>query len=339
MLAAAIGLVLSIGCTQRPRLERFQWKGGTMGTFFSITVLHSGTPQERFDSLKMAIDAALDRVNRQMSTYIPDSEISRFNNFRDTTDFAVSPEFGLVVKTALQVAVETDGAFDITVGPLVDLWGFGPPGPPQHLPTEEEIVRELERVGYHCLQVTDVTHIRKLNPDVRIDLSAIAKGYAVDLVSELVESMGFKNYMIDIGGEIYARGLNANGEYWNVGIDTPAASSMPGESVQKVLALSDVAVATSGDYRNFTEIGGVVYSHEIDPRTGWPVSHKLASATVIASSCMIADAYATGVMVLGPVDGLELLSRLPDIQGLIIERTDDGEYIQSATDGFDDYVK
>jgi FAD:protein FMN transferase len=315
-----------------------QYYGETMGTFYMITLVDSSGNTAKQEQLRGAIDSVLALINKQMSTWDPESDISRFNSFQDTTAFEVAAELVTVVAAAMRVSRESDSAFDITVGPLVNLWGFGPPQRPDELPSESEIEALLTNVGSQYINVIDDTHLRKTKPLLQIDLSAIAKGYGVDKVAELITGFGYEHFLVDIGGEIVARGNNKNGAAWSVGIDSPKPGKLPGQEFQEVLELTNVAVATSGDYRNFTEIDGNIYSHEIDPRTGWPVKHGLAGVTVIAPSCMMADAYATAIMVTGPEKGLELINHLADTEAILFLKDEAGNLVRKQSVGCDTYL-
>ena len=277
--------------------------GSTMGTSYSVKI--SRIPASLTEGqLLTEIQQILKRINERMSTYLKDSEISMFNRARTTDWIPVSSETALVVAAALQTSRLTDGAFDITVGPLVDLWGFGPPTRENDLPTDEAIRQTLQTVGYQHIAIKDSPPaLRKDHPEVQIDLSAIAKGYAVDQVAEYLESVGIHDYLVEIGGELRAKGKNAQGVPWKVAIEKPDPRR---RTVHRVLQLHNGGMATSGDYRNFFEKDGRRYSHTIHPRTGRPVTHNLTSVTVISHSTMQADALATGLMVLGLQSGFQL---------------------------------
>ncbi len=274
--------------------------GETMGTTYHIKLVPVG--ETSVDALKQSIDEELAEVNRQMSTWDPQSELSRFNQFQKTTWFPVSPELARVVRTANTISDQCDGAFDVTVMPLVNLWHFGPEGRDRSkLPSDAEIEDARSRIGYQFLHVQDEPPaLRKDKPGLTVDLSAIAKGYGVDVVAELLERSGIENYLVEIGGEIRAGGVKPNGERFVVGIEKPTPFA---RVVHSKVPLEGSAMATSGDYRNFFEIEGRRYSHTIDPRTGRPVTHPAASVSVVAANCMEADAFATMLMVLGPDAG------------------------------------
>ena len=280
--------------------------GSTMGTTFSVKIVD---PPAYLDlvALQAEIQAALDDINQTMSTYIEDSALSRFNASASTDWQDVPGELCHAIEAAGVVSGFTGGAFDVTVSPLVDLWGFGPPDSNDEPPADEVIDATMDDVGYMKLEVDcSVPAMRKTLPGVSVDLSAFAKGHAVDLVSELLNVHGLPDYLVEIGGEMRMRGLNAKQEHWVIAVESPRHSE---RSVQVVVNLTNAALATSGDYRNYFEHDGTFYSHTIDPRTGRPVSHDAASVTVVADTAAFADAAATALLVLGPDQGLALADR------------------------------
>ncbi|MGA0839981.1 MAG: FAD:protein FMN transferase, partial [Pseudomonadales bacterium] len=266
------------------------------------------------------IEEELRAVNAEMSTYLPESTLSRFNAASLETWFAVEPALVEVVTASLELSRESNGAFDITVGPLVNLWGFGPVAP-HGLPSPEEIAAARERVGYAALLVQSAPPALRKKRDIYVDLSAIAKGYGVDRVVDRLGRAGCGSLLVDIGGEVRTRGTNPTGDAWRIGVEVPDPATTG--SVQRVVKVQDAALATSGDYRNFFEEGGKRYSHTIDPTTGAPVTHALASVTVVHAEAMWADGYATLIDVLGPEAGLAF-AEAKDLAVLLIVRTDSG---------------
>lgn len=282
-------------------LSKQQIEGPTMGTSYHITICVPSANKVDETQLKQEVDLLLEKLNAQMSTYIKTSELSQFNQLKSEQWFDVSPEVVKVVDTGLKLSQQSDGAFDMTVGPLVNLWHFGPDPGNKTMPESSQIDAARKKVGYQHIQFQyDGPALKKLIPDVYLDLSAIAKGYAVDLVAEHLESQSIENYLVEIGGEMRASGVNLKQIPWKVGIEKPVTET---RKVQKVVSLSNSAMATSGNYRNFFEVDGKTYSHTIDPRTGYPVEHSLASVTVVGETCMNCDAIATCLMVLGPEEG------------------------------------
>lgn len=306
--------------------------GTTMGTVYAAKIVASDLVESDLDSLylKRGLDSLLNRINQQMSTYQENSELSRFNQYRGKDWFSVSAELCLVVDKSLEISKLSDGAFDITVGPLVNLWGFGPEEREELLPGEKEIQERHKLVGYKKLQIQfSPPALKKEIPEMYCDLSAIAKGYGVDKVGEYLENRGIRNYLVDIGGEIRTRGKNHQGQTWKIGVSTPDDRY----EIQKVLVLDNLSVATSGDYRNYFEKDGIRYSHTIDPQTGRPITHHLASVTVIHDSCMIADGLATAIDVLGPEKGFRLAERL-NLAVFLIIREDTG-FVEKMTPQFE----
>jgi thiamine biosynthesis lipoprotein len=325
--------LLSSACSD-PALRLEQISGSTMGTTYHIKVVGMPGGLDR-ETVGTGIRDLLDGINARMSTYDSESELSRFNRNPSTDWIATSEDLAAVVREAQHVSELTGGAFDVTVAPLVDLWGFGPEDTRERIPTESEIAAATAHTGYFHITVRgQPPAIRKDLPDLHIDLSAIAKGYAVDRVSELLESLHITNYLVEIGGELRGRGHNENGEPWRIGIEQPASGN---RQVHSVITIHDSGVATSGDYRNYFEHDGVRYSHAINPRTGRPISDRLASVTVIGFSTAEADALATGLMVLGPEDGYRLAER-EGIAACFIVRTQDG-FTDRQTSAFDRHLK
>jgi len=319
--------------------------GATMGTTYSVIVPDLKHADKA--NLKSRIDSLLTDVNAAMSTWDKDSAISRFNE-SESIDWVLVPEdFVLVTNAALTIAESTDGAFDPTVGPLIKLWGFGArnrnEGDDQSndsgsddVPTSDEVLNLLEQTGFEKLQVdTKTSSLKKSTSALRVDLNAIAKGYAVDLLAEAVTSAGYTDYLVEIGGELRISGENADGEPWRVGIERPLGSkdreSEKGQA-QEGLYLNDGGVATSGDYRNAFESDGVRYSHIIDARNGVPVSHDLASVTVVADSAMMADGWATALMVLGPDDGMKIADELGLAAFFILRDSQQGFITRSSAE-------
>ncbi len=300
--------------------------GPTMGTSFSVVVSEEQFDRAHLAELQAAIDAELRAVNAEMSTYLEDSELSRFNRSEADVGFPASAHLLEVVALAKQVSEQSGGAFDVTVGPLVDAWGFGPGDPSQrHELGDAEIAKLRAVVGDAKLSVDRAAgQLRKQAPALRVDLSAIAKGHGCDRVAAVLDAAGEGDYMVEIGGEVRVRGSNPKGEPWKVGIERPTADATGSRAVQAILRVRDVGVATSGDYRNYWERDGVRYSHTIDPRTGRPITHALASVTVVhPTSAALADGWATALNVLGPDEGLALAEQL-GLAAYFLVRTDDG---------------
>ena len=334
LVCGAISLTMVSGCGHPAAEATHSFFGSTMGTQYTVRVADR---PENLDlaGLKQDVERTLARVNSQMSTYQPDSELSRFNRYQGNEWFAVSVETALVVAAGQAVSRVTDGAFDVTVGPLVNLWGFGPTGRPDRIPTDEAIAESRARVGYELLEVRhDPPALRKLRADLYVDLSAIAKGFGVDEISRLLEQQGVRSYMVEIGGDVRTRGRKPDGSPWLIGIERPAAGV---RMLQCVVELEDRALATSGDYRNFFELDGQRYSHGIDPRSGRPLDHALVSVSVLAEDCTTADAWATALLVLGPDAALSTAQR-EGLEVLFILRTPEG-FVEQTTPGFMAHVR
>jgi thiamine biosynthesis lipoprotein len=297
------------------------FSGLTMGTSYTVKLVE---PPPSLDLPRLAeeIQRRLDGIDALMSTYRPDSELSRLNQYEGSQWFAVSPQTAAVIDEAIRVGRLTDGAFDVTVGPLVELWNFGPrKGTRDRVPSAAEINAARRQLGLDALEVRlSPPAVRKTRKDVRVDLSGIAKGFAVDQLAEHLELRGVHNYLIEVGGELRAEGRNHHKTPWQVAVESPVAGI---RSVERVVPLDGAAMATSGDYRNYFEQDGVRYCHIIDPRSGRPITHRLASATVIAPACSRADAVATALMVLGPEAGYELAQR-EKLAVLLLVKTDAG---------------
>ena len=287
-----------------------------MGTSYSVKVPGAGARDE--PAIAASVRVAIERVDVLMSTYREDSELSRFNRHDSSDPFPLSEETYAVLAGAQAISKWTGGAFDVTIGPLVDAWGFGP-GSRSEPPMAAELDRLRSNAGWTKLALNDRNRTAsKAVPDLRCDLSAIAKGYAVDRMASALEGLGFTDYLVEIGGEVRAGGSNAEGGPWRIGIERPDAS---GRLVQRILQVSGTGVATSGDYRQFREVGGERFSHIIDPRTGRPATSRIASATVLDPSAMRADGFATALVVLGEADALDVAERA-NLAALLIVRDD-----------------
>lgn len=303
-MGLSVAIAALAGCaSEEPAPSALELTGAAMGTSYSVA-LPSASVND--GATGAAVRETLERVDALMSTYRADSEVSRFNRHESDEPFSVSAETYAVLAAAQELSAATGGAFDTTVGPLVDAWGFGPQE--SSAPPTAEAVRGLvERTGWKKL-VLDRRgpSISKTVPQLRIDLSAIAKGYAVDLVAETLERLGYRQYLVEVGGELRAGGDRADGSPWRVGVERPDGAS---RSVQRILQVRDTAVATSGNYRNFRQAGGQRFGHVLDPRSGWPTANQVVSATVLHPSAMRADALATALLVLGESEGMALAQR------------------------------
>ena len=304
-------------------------KGRAIGTTYSI-VAYELPDSLSAEDLSRGVEQVVADVNSVMSLFKPDSELSRFNAHEGRDWFPVSKELAEVVRTAETISLLTGNGFDITVAPLVNLWGFGPDKRPDKVPSDTQIRQAQDEVGSDYIEVrTDPPALRKLKPSITIDLAAIAKGYCVDAVADWLENNGVASFMVEIGGEIRTLGNKPGDAPWRIAVEKPVAG---GRALQAVIALSGKSMATSGDYRNYFEADGKRYSHIIDPTTGRPITHTLASVSVVEQSCTMADALATGLMVLGPEKGIELAQK-NKLSAFFIVKTPDG-FVQTVTGDF-----
>jgi thiamine biosynthesis lipoprotein len=305
-------------------------QGNTMGTTYNIKVVG-----ENIDSVKLqqGIDEKLKQLNQEMSTYINDSELSTFNQSSSLAPVSVSPGLARVLKEAIRLGKLSEGALDVTVGPLVNLWGFGPEYRPETVPSDELLAQTKARVGLDKL-VFEQGMLSKSIPNLYVDLSTIAKGYGVDLVAEFIEANGINNYLVEIGGEMRLKGFKHTGELWHVAIEKPLTNE---RAVHQIIIPKDNAVATSGDYRIYFEADGQRFSHIIDPKIGKPINHKLVSVTVIHPSSMTADGLSTAMMVMGEEKALAFAEE-NDLAVYIIAKTDHG-FVEQSTVKFMQYLK
>ncbi|MDO6705263.1 FAD:protein FMN transferase [Photobacterium sp. 1_MG-2023] len=330
LMLLVMALVIS-GCSEKPQLIHLT--GSTMGTYYSIKLIEQdGMPSET--ALQQEIDRRLELVNDQMSTYREDSELSRFNQHQSSEPFAVSQDTATVVREAIRLSQLTDGALDVTVGPLVNLWSFGPEARPEVIPTAAELQARQQEVGIEHLSV-DGNRLLKDLPGLYVDLSSIAKGYGVDVIADYIASLGSQDYLVEIGGEIRLKGKNAEGVPWRIAIEKPTEDGS--RAIQEVIEPGEMAIATSGDYRNYFEENGVRYSHLINPKTGQPITNRVVSVTVMHPQCMTADALATAFSVMGEEKAMELANR-EKLPVLLIVSTDEG-FKEYASEAFAPYMQ
>ena len=292
-------LATLVGC-EKPVAERpmLEVHGRTMGTFYGVKVVGDFPGGQQ--ALQTQVDSLLKHYNDEISTYDPNSSLSKFNQQQTSTPFPVSQEMADIVISALRVGQRTQGVLDVTIGPLVNLWGFGPDKRPIKTPTEEQITAARQRVGIQHLHVdvsADHAALRKDVPNIYVDLSTIGEGFGADKVAEFLESRGVHNYLVEIAGASRSRGVNAKGDPWKLAIQKPTDEL---DEVQAIIKPDGRAISTSGSYRNYYELDGKRYSHIIDPATGKPITHRLVSATVITPTSLEADGLDTALMVMGP---------------------------------------
>lgn len=321
---------LIVGCSETR--EQIHLTGPTMGTTYNIKFINGdGIPSQ--EKLQSEVDRLLEQVNDQMSTYRKTSELSQFNQYKGSDPFVVSPDTAQVTKEAIRLNRLTLGALDVTVGPLVNLWGFGPEARPEVVPTNEELAVRRANVGIDHLTL-EGNSLTKDIPDLYVDLSTIAKGWGVDVVANYIEQQGVQNYMVEIGGEMRLKGKNRENVAWRIAIEKPDIDE---RSVQEIISPGDMAVATSGDYRNYFERDGIRYSHIINPETGKPINHKVVSVTALHASSMTADGLATGLMVLGEKVGIDVANK-NGLAVFMVVKTEDG-YKEVYSDAFAQYLK
>ncbi len=318
-------LLILASCKQQKEPVLVKLGGETQGTYYAITYYADGNR-----NLQSSIDSLLHRFDSTASTYKPNSIISRMNN--NDSSVRADEMFKTIFQKSIEVSEKSKGAFDITVGPIINAWGFGLSN---RLKMNQHIVDSLlPLVGYHKVKL-DNAKLVKADPRIRIDFNAIAQGYAVDVVGAFLDSKGIQSYLVDIGGEVLARRTKPGGEKWSVAIEMPTKNSEDDRKIQSVVSLQDMAISTSGSYRKYFEENGKRYSHEIDPSTGYPVKHSTLSVSVLAKDCMTADAYATAFMVMGFEKGKEFLKKYPDLDVYFIYLDADGSMKTYFTKGFE----
>ena len=326
------GVFVITACAEKP-LHAIKLSGSTMGTSYHITVVD---PEKKAEiaALQKRVDSRLQQLNQMMSTYVADSELMQFNRAPVGEAMAISPELFHVLLQSMEISWISGGAFDVTVGPLVNAWGFGNTGHDDRVPVDAELQALLENTGFQHLELNlaDVQLVKK--KPVQIDLSAIAKGYAVDQLASVLLESGHKDFMVEVGGELRLAGLSPKQKPWRIAIEEP--SDMFG-GVHKAISVTDKAVATSGDYRNYFEKNGVRYSHTISPVTGKPITHNLASVTVIADEAAQADGLATAINVMGPKEGMQLAQQ-QDIAIYLLVKTETG-FEAKYSDAFKPYIE
>lgn len=324
VLAVALATALT-GCFVSERVESFG--GPTMGSTYSVKfVTGKGLPSG--ERLQHETEAILAELDRQLSTYRADSDIAHFNDLPAGRCEPVSATIRKLVADAQRLSMETGGALDLTVEPLLDLWGFGPHGQGERVPSAEEIAATRQRIGYQNLRI-DGERLCK-NAPLQVDFNSIAAGYAVDRVTARLESLGVENYLVEITGELKAKGRKPGGAPWRIAIEAPRDDT---RAAQKVVSLDGYAISTSGDYRNYFEQDGKRYSHTIDPQTGAPITHRLAEVTVADRSGLRADGLSTALMVMGEKRGLAFAEQQGIPVFLVIRQ--EGDFVTRSSSAFD----
>ncbi len=326
-LLVAVAAIFS-ACADK-RLPELTLQGDTMGTRYSV-LLVDPVDELQLDDLRAKLQQRLDEINAIASTYGTASELSQFNLNASTEAISVSAELCAMISSALQVSQDTGGAFDITVGSLVNLWGFGPDLRTNSPPSMDELQRAHAGTGFQNIEANCNTGtLRKSNSNIKVDLSGWAKGYATDQLARLLADAGQHNYLVEIGGEIRVQGVNAERMPFAIALESPTFAS---HTAPVIINLSNIGIATSGNYRNFFDHDGTSYSHAIDPRTGQAVTHPLLAITVVHPSTAYADAIATALLVLGSSDGLVLANQLDIAAYFAISNSTGTDYI--ASDAF-----
>ena len=322
-------LAIILGFTACQNSSKFVYnKGFVYGTMYSV--IYESQNGEDFQE---EIDTELEKYNMIFSTYQKEATISKIN---DNKPVDLEDEFLICYKRAIEISEITNGAFDITAGPMVNAWGFGPED--RKKMTQEKVDSLIKITGYRKIKLTN-GKFEKEDPAMKLDMSAIAKGYTSDLIGQFLAKKGCKNYMVEIGGEVVAKGKNAKHKIWTIGISNPNEDILASiNDIQAKIHLPDLAMATSGNYRNFYVDNGKKYAHTIDPKTGYPVQHSLLSATVLAPDCMTADAFATAFMVLGVEEGKEIARIVPEIEVYFIYADDKGNNQVYMSDNFGQYL-
>ena len=312
-------------CREAQHYNKIRFAGEAQGTYYAITYFGNDTIVH-----KNEVDSLLNAFDQSVSVWVHESIISKINN--NYPEVEMGRHFMEIFKQSKKIWKNTNGAFDVTVGPLVNAWGFGFKN---KIPVDDRVLDSLlPLVDFEAVRIENGALVKD-HPGITIDFNAIAQGYSVDLLGGFLESRGIQNYLVDIGGEVLAKGTKpggTGGKYWVVGIEKPAENADAARTLNATVEISDRAIATSGNYRKFYEENGIRYSHTIDPRTGYPVKHQLLSATVMADSASIADGYATALMVMGPEKSKEFLKNTPYLEAYLIYSDQNGEYRTWATE-------
>ncbi|MDO6428651.1 FAD:protein FMN transferase [Thalassotalea sp. 1_MG-2023] len=333
-------LIMLAGCYPSNELQKEQihLQGITMGTV-SYNIKYIVQPAEQGQSIPDEsvihenVEQILKQLNQDMSNWISDSELSKFNTHHSMEPVEISEGLRRVLAESIRLGHLSDGKLDVTIGPLINLWGFGPEGRPEKAPTQDEIAQAKARIGIDKLTL-EGNMLAKGIPDLYVDLSTIAKGYAVDLVAEYLDEVGAHNYLVEIGGELRAKGFKHTGELWSVAIEKPVTTE---RAVHQIIIPKDNAIATSGDYRKYFEENGQRFSHIIDPETGKPINHTLVSVTVIHPSSMTADGLSTAMMLMGPEKAFAFAEE-HQLAAYLISKSDNG-FIEQITVEFMPYLK
>lgn len=336
LVAALLGLTAPLAAAE---LAQTAWEGETMGSVYVVKIAGTNLPQSALESVRNAIETRLKDLNRQMSHYQPESELSRFNRAPVDEPFPVSRDLADVLRLAGEVHRRSEGAFDPTLGPVIKLWGFGEGTEARHTPDEASLRAALQQVGFAKLRVTPDNRLVKAQSGLQLNLGAIGKGAGVDAMAGVLRARGFTNFYVAISGDVYGAGQNARGLPWQVAISAPMDAWRPGDPAVTILGLSDRAVSTSGDYQKFfVDAQGLRQCHIFDPRTGHPVRHNLGSVSVVADSSALADALSTTLFVLGQERGLEWIETWTNAAALFVVREAEGKFRTVQSRRFGPYL-
>ena len=311
--------------------NQYTISGNTMGTTYLVKII---TPNNNYEigSIEKSIDSLLIQLNKQMSTWDPESEISQFNSWNSKVPFAVSNDFLNVVKKSITISKNTGGLFDPTVFDLMSLWGFGP-NPRSGFPDMEDVNRVLEHTGIGQIEITDSVLVKR-NKRCKLDLNAIAKGYGVDKTFELLNQRGFNNIFVEIGGEVKCSGKNIKNKNWSIGIEDPSDDGNYEKKISAIISVPNGAIATSGNYRNIVDLDGEILGHTINPQTGFPIQTDVLSVSVLSNSCMESDAWATALMAMNHQTGFALVENQSNINAvwILVDNYDGKRYFSMSGD-------
>ena len=311
--------------------NQYTISGNTMGTTYLVKII---TPDNNYEigSIEKSIDSLLIQLNKQMSTWDPESEISQFNSWNSKVPFAVSNDFLNVVKKSITISKNTGGLFDPTVFDLMSLWGFGP-NPRSGFPDMEDVNRVLEHTGIGQIEITDSVLVKR-NKRCKLDLNAIAKGYGVDKTFNLLNQKGFKNIFVEIGGEVKCSGKNIKNKNWSIGIEDPSDDGNYEKKISAIISVPNGAIATSGNYRNIVDLDGEILGHTINPQTGFPIQTDVLSVSVLSNSCMESDAWATALMAMNHQTGFALVENQSNINAvwILVDNYDGKRYFSMSGD-------
>ena len=305
--------------------------GNTMGTTYLVKIVTLGNDY-KMGSIEKSIDSTLIQLNKQMSTWDPESEISKFNNWNSQEPFAVSDDFLNVVKKSITISEDTGGLFDPTVFDLMSLWGFGP-NPRSGFPDIEDVHRVLDHTGINQFDITDSVLVKN-NKLCKLDLNAIAKGYGVDKIFNLLNQRGFSNVFVEIGGEVKCSGKNIKNRNWSIGIEDPSVDGNYQKEISAILSVANGAIATSGNYRNIVDLDGEILGHTINPQTGFPIQTDVLSVSVLSNSCMESDAWATALMAMNHQTGYSMVESQSNIDAIwiLFDNNDGKRYFSKSGD-------